>query len=176
MRYYIWGLFWIGVYLVLALLPCLVLLYGEMPAGYGFWWDFSMALGYGGAAMMALMFFLTSRFKRATLPFGVDIVYYFHKYIALLLFLIIAAHPVILLATEPPVWEMLKPGRLNRYLAAGLVSFIFLAVVVFSSLWRKKLQIHYDGWRFIHTLLSVAAFILVFVHIEKRQQLLLPLL
>jgi len=166
MRYYIWGLFWIAVYLILALLPCLVLLYGEMPAGYGFWWDFSMSLGYGGASMMALMYFLTSRFRRATLPFGVDIVYYFHKYIALLLFLIVAAHPVILLATEPLVWEMLKPGRLNRYLAAGIISFILLAVIVFSSLWRKQFRIHYDHWRLIHALLSVAAFILVLIHIE----------
>lgn len=166
MRYFIWGLFWIAVYLVLVLTPCLVLLYGRMPGGYGFWWDFSMALGYAAASMMALMFFLTSRFKRAALPFGVDIIYYFHKHIALLLFLFITAHPVILLYTEPVVWERISPGQLNRYMAAGIVSFILLACIVFSSLWRKQLHIHYDNWRLVHAFLSVAAFILVLVHIE----------
>ena len=89
MRYFIWGLFWIGVYLGLALFPCLILLYGTMPGGYGFWWDFSMALGFAATSMMALMFFLTARFKRAALPFGVDIIYYFHKHISLLFFLLL---------------------------------------------------------------------------------------
>jgi predicted ferric reductase len=166
MRNFIWGFFWIAVYLGLALFPCLVLLYGTMPGGYGFWWDFSIALGFASASMMALMFFLTARFKRATLPFGVDIIYYFHKYISLLLILFAAAHALILLSTEPVVWDMLKPGQISRYMAAGIVSFIFLALMVLSSLWRKKLQIHYDNWRLVHAFLSVAAFILALVHIE----------
>lgn len=166
MRYFIWGLFWIGVYLSLALFPCLILLYGSMPGGYGFWWDFSMALGFAAASMMALMFFLTARFKRAALPFGVDIIYYFHKHISLLLFLFAAVHAVILLCTEKVVWEMLRPEQINRYMAAGIVSFILLALMVFSSLWRKQLQIHYDNWRLIHAFLAVAAFILALVHIE----------
>jgi predicted ferric reductase len=166
MRYFIRGLFWIGVYLGLALFPCLILLYGTMPGGYGFWWDFSMALGFAAASMMALMFFLTARFKRAALPFGVDIIYYFHKYISLLLFLIAAGHAVILLSTERVVWEMLGPAQINRYMAAGIVSFILLGLIVFSSLWRKQLQIHYDTWRMLHAFLAVAAFILALVHIE----------
>jgi predicted ferric reductase len=165
MHYFIRGVFWIAVYLGLALFPCLVLLVGEMPAGYGFLWDFSLALGYGAASMMAIMFFLTARFKRPALPFGVDVIYYFHKYIALLLFLIVAAHPAILLTTEPVVREMLMPGRINRYMAAGLLSFVLLALIVSSSLWRKRLHIHYENWRLIHVFLAVGAFILVLVHI-----------
>ena len=166
MHYFIRGLFWISVYLGLVLFPCLVLLFGDMPGGYGFWWDFSMALGFAAASMMALMFFLTSRYKRAALPFGVDIIYYFHKHISLLLFLFAAAHAVILLSTEPVVWEMLKPGHLNRYMAAGILSLVFLGFLVISSLWRKQLQIHYDNWRIIHVFLAVAAFILALVHVE----------
>jgi len=166
MHYFIWGLFWIAVYLGLTIFPCLVLLFGDMPGGYGFWWDFSMALGFAAASMMALMFFLTSRYKRAALPFGVDIIYYFHKHISLLLFLFGAAHAIILLSTEPVVREMLKPGHLNRYMAAGIVSLVFLAVLVISSLWRKQLQIHYDNWRLIHVFLAAAAFILALVHVE----------
>ena len=166
MRYFICGFFWIGVYLGLVLFPCLILLYGAMPGGYGFWWDFSMALGFAAASMMALMFFLTARFKRAALPFGVDIIYYFHKHISLLLFLFAVAHAVILLSTETVVWEMLRPAKINRYMAAGVVSFILLALIVISSLWRKQLQIHYDNWRLLHAFLAVAAFILALVHIE----------
>ncbi|MDR9500670.1 MAG: ferric reductase-like transmembrane domain-containing protein [Desulfurivibrionaceae bacterium] len=150
----------------MALFPCLVLLSGNMPPGYGYLWDFSLALGYGAASMMAIMFFLTARFKRPALPFGVDVIYYFHKYIALLLFVIVAAHPAILLATEPVVREMLKPAQINRYMVAGVVSFLLLTLIVVSSLWRKQLNIPYDTWRLIHALLAIAAFILALIHIE----------
>ena len=156
MRYFYWGLFWISVYLGLVIFPCLVMFYGKMPGGNGFWWDFSMVLGFAATSMMAIMFFLTARFKRAALPFGVDIIYYFHKQISLLLLLFVLAHPLILIASEPVVLEMLKPRLLNRYMAAGIV----------SSLWRKQLNIHYDNWRYVHAFLAAVAFLLALVHIE----------
>jgi predicted ferric reductase len=166
MRYFYWGLFWISVYLLLVLFPCLVMFYGKMPGGSGFWWDFSMFLGFAAASMMAVMFFLTARFKRVSLPFGVDIMYYFHKQISLLLLFFILAHPLILIISEPVVVEMLKPNLLNRYMAAGVVSLVLVVFIMASSLWRKQLDIHYDNWRLVHIFLSASAFILALVHIE----------
>ena len=78
MNYYRLGLFWVGVYLLLVLMPLFVLLFSP-PAGNGFLYDLSMALGFAGTTMMAVMFILTARFKRASLPFGIDIIYYFHR-------------------------------------------------------------------------------------------------
>jgi predicted ferric reductase len=74
--------FWIAVYLVLVLVPLFALLIGPRPSGSGFWWDLSLALGFAGTTMMAVMFFLTARFQRATAPFGIDLVYYFHRWIS----------------------------------------------------------------------------------------------
>ena len=165
MHYFFGGLLWISFYLGLVIFPCLVMFYGKMPGGNGFWWDFSMVLGFATASMMAIMFFLTARFKRASLPFGVDIIYYFHKQISLLLLLFILAHPLILIVNEPVVVEMLKPNLLNRYMAAGIVSFVFVIFILVSSLWRKQLGIHYDNWRLVHIFLSASAFLLALVHI-----------
>jgi len=125
-----------------------------------------MVLGFATASMMAIMFFLTARFKRVSLPFGVDILYYFHKQISLLLLLFVLAHPLILIVSEPVVVEMLKPNLLNRYMAAGIVSFVFVVLIMVSSLWRKQLGIHYDNWRLVHIFLSASAFLLALVHIE----------
>ena len=125
-----------------------------------------MVLGFAAASMMAIMFFLTARFKRVSLPFGVDILYYFHKQISLLLLLFVLAHPLILIVSEPVVVEMLKPNLLNRYMAAGIVSFVFVVLIMVSSLWRKQLGIHYDNWRLVHIFLSASAFLLALVHIE----------
>ncbi len=48
--------FWISIYLALVLAPLAVLKLGEVPPGSGFWWDFSMALGFAGMAMMGVQF------------------------------------------------------------------------------------------------------------------------
>src|SRR5690606_40092254 len=65
------GTSWIVAYILLAVFPLLVLLSGDVPPGGGFGWDFAMAVGFGGLAIMGLQSVLTARFRRATAPFGV---------------------------------------------------------------------------------------------------------
>jgi predicted ferric reductase len=69
-----------------------VLLIGPLPPGAGLWWDFSMALGFAAMAMMSMQFALTARFRRATAPFGIDIIYYFHRYVGVIAFGLLLAH------------------------------------------------------------------------------------
>lgn len=88
--------FWISVYLLLVLSPLLVLMTGEMPLGSGFWWDFSMALGFAGMGMIGIQFLLTARFRRISAPFGIDIIYYFHRYLAVMAFVFIFLHFLII--------------------------------------------------------------------------------
>jgi predicted ferric reductase len=42
-----------------------------------------MGLGFGALALAGLQFALTARFRRMTHPFGVDIIYLFHRYLAI---------------------------------------------------------------------------------------------
>ena len=83
---------WLAVYLAVVTAPLFVLLLGPVPPPGGFWWDFSMALGFAAAAMMGVQFLLTARFRRATAPFGMDIVYHFHRYLAVCALAIAVAH------------------------------------------------------------------------------------
>jgi len=43
---------WVSLYLALVLAPLAILKLGEVPPGSGFWWDFSMAMGFAGMAML----------------------------------------------------------------------------------------------------------------------------
>ncbi len=160
------GIFWIGVYLALVLAPLFALLLGPVPRGGGFWWDFSIALGFAGTAMMGVMFVLTARFRRPTAPFGIDLIYYFHRQISLVALFFLLLHPVILLLLEPAYLPLLNPFSASWELMAGVGSLAALAALVFSSLWRKELRIHYDGWRMGHALLAVVALGLAILHIE----------
>ena len=159
------GLFWIGIYLALVMAPLLVLLLGPMPAGSGFWWDFSLALGFAGTAMMGTLFVQTARFRRPSAPFGIDIVYYFHRQSALVAFAFILLHPLLLLAREPTLWSLFRPGLAPGHLWAGVASLAGLFLLLISSLWRKPLGIDYDRWRLGHAVLAVLTLGLAIAHI-----------
>ena len=166
MNYVQRGFFWIGVYLCLVLTPLFVLLLAPGPSGSGFWWDFSIALGFAGTSMMGVMFVLTARFRRAAAPFGIDLIYYFHRWIALVAFAFIIAHPAILIYLEPSLLGDLRPSVISWHMLVGAASIAALTTLMATSIWRQQLKIHYDAWRIWHALLAIMALGLAIVHIE----------
>lgn len=157
---------WVGVYLLLVAAPLLVLLVGPVPPGAGFWWDFSMALGFAGMAMMGVQFALTARFRRASAPFGIDIIYYFHRYVAVIALALVLAHYLIIRIDNPQVLGALNPLETPWFMSAGRAALLLFAVVIVTSLWRKPLRIEYDRWRLWHALLATVAFLAAVGHIE----------
>ena len=159
------GLFWIGVYLLLILAPLAILLIEPVPPGNGFWWDVSLALGFAGTAMMGILFFQTARFRRVSAPFGIDIIYYFHRQVALIAVLFIVAHPIILLILKPQLVDLFKPGVAPAHLWGAVGSTVALLALVVTSVWRKQLNLDYDLWRVLHALLAVVALGLAIWHV-----------
>ena len=160
------GIFWSGVYVVLVLGPLFCLVVGPSPAGSGFLWDLSAACGFIGAAIMATMFLLTARFRRATAPFGIDLIYYFHRQIAVVGVVFILLHPILLLVTEPRLVYFVRLHASPYHLDAGIGAFLCLAALMVTSLWRKGLNIEYDHWRVAHVVLSVMTLVLTGLHIQ----------
>ncbi|MCF6339391.1 MAG: ferric reductase-like transmembrane domain-containing protein [Sulfurimonas sp.] len=158
--------FWISIYLLIVLAPLIVLNTGELPKGSGFWWDFSMALGFSGMAMMSVQFFLTARFKYATAPFGIDIIYYFHRYLAIAAFIFISLHYFIIVIDNKEALGVINPFEASWYMTAGRISLFLFMLLILSSLFRKQLKIKYEIWRVLHILMAVTAFILALVHIK----------
>jgi len=166
MNYLLSGILWVAVYLALVLMPLMVLLVRPVPGGNGFWWDFSLALGFAATAMMGVTFALTARFRLATEPFGIDIVYYVHRRIALIALGFTLLHPVLLFADEPMLLGLLAPAQMPLHLAAALTSLVCLLLLIGSSLWRQQLGIEYDRWRCWHIVLAVGALAAAVVHIQ----------
>lgn len=156
---------WLAVYVSLVLAPLLVLKFGNVPPGSGFWWDFSMALGFAGLAMMGIQFILTARFKRLTAPYGIDIIYFFHRYLAVIAFVIILAHLGIIYLTAAAALSPRNPFAAPIYMTAGRLAIVMFAVIIFVSLFRRRLGLEYDRWRFLHVLLATSAFVLSAAHV-----------
>ncbi len=158
--------FWITVYLLLVLAPLMVLNFGEVPPGSGFWWDLSMALGFASMAIISVQFFLTARFKRASAPFGIDIIYYFHRYLAIAAFIFIFLHFLIIRIDNVEALGSTNPFDAPWYMTTGRISLLLFMLLILSSFFRKQLKIEYETWRILHIIMAVSAFILALTHIE----------
>jgi predicted ferric reductase len=158
------ALAWLALYVAAVTLPLFALLPATRGAGAGFAWDFAMALGYAALAMLGVQFALTARFKRATAPFGIDLVYYFHRDLAVAALLILLAHVALVYATVPAMAGSADPRRAPWHMSAGRLALAAFVLVVALALARKALGLHYDGWRRGHALLATLGFALALVH------------
>lgn len=156
MRRYLVGAAWIGVYLVVTLSPLFVIMLVGRPEGRGFWTELSAALGFAGLSMLGLQFALTSRFRGASAPYGMDVVLQFHRQISLLAAGLIVAHVAILFVTRPETLELLNVLEAPWRARFGLLALAGLAVLVVLSVWRVEIRMQYEPWRVVHGLLAVA--------------------
>jgi len=157
---------WVMVYVLLAAFPLIALLLGPIPTGGGFGWDFAMAIGFGGLAIMGLQFVLTARFRRATAPFGMDIIYYFHRWAAFGGLALLVAHYVIIRVEYSAALGSANPLVAPGHMTAGRVALGLFVVVMATSLWRKQLGTSYDTWRIWHGVMAVVAVGLAVWHIQ----------
>jgi predicted ferric reductase len=157
---------WILVYLGLAAFPLLLLLVSPVPNGAGFWWDFAMGLGFAGLSMMGLQFVLTARFRKATAPFGIDIIYYFHRWAAVGACGVILGHYAILRLTYSQAVGTANPLSAPLHMTAGRASLLIFLALIASSLWRKTFRIEYHRWRIAHGVLAALGVALAIWHIQ----------
>lgn len=165
MRHFFQGLLWLGVYLVMVLAPLAVLVLMPGARSGGFWWDVAMGLGFAGLVMMAIQFLVTARFHRVAAPYGIDIIYYFHRTLAYVIIAIVLAHPVVLVVTNPAQAASLDPLTAPWEVTSGTVSLVLLLGLVVASIFRKQLGIPYEWWRRTHLLAGVAAVGLALTHV-----------
>lgn len=164
MRYLYYGLAVIGVYLFLTMTPLLVLLAGPHIPGRGFWRELAVGLGFAGLSMMGLQFFLTGRFQGLTSPYGIDVVYHFHRAISLIAFIFLLLHPAILLLSAPATIGLLNPLTAPGWITGGTIALFTFALLVISSLYRRRLGLNYEQWRLFHGYAAVTAVALALWH------------
>lgn len=157
-------LLWLGIYVAAVTLPLFALLAARSSGGHGFAWDFAMALGYAALAMLGVQFALTARFRRATAPFGIDIVYYFHRYLALAALALVLAHYLILRIDNPAALGPADPRSAAAHMSAGRLALALFVLVSVLSLARRTLRLAYEPWRLSHAALATIAFALALWH------------
>lgn len=158
------AVFWLGSYLLLVLTPLFILLLAPVPAKQGFWWDVGIGLGFSGLIMLVMQFFITARLKRPAAPFGMDVIYYFHRCLGYALLIVVISHPVVLAIGNPAIITDFRLSSLSWAIISGMLALAAMLVVVAVSVWRKQLRIPYDVWRLSHLLLALTAVLLALTH------------
>ena len=151
------GAYWIGVYLFLIGAPLFMLLVGPTPAGRSFWREFSVAIGFAGLAIMGFQFLITARFRHIELPYGMDIVYHFHRQISWVALALVLGHVVILFVENPRMMRLLNVFTAPWRARYGVASIVTLLALVITSVWRRQLRIKYETWRVGHGILGTLA-------------------
>jgi predicted ferric reductase len=160
------ALIWLAAYVLVVVAPLLLLLVNARPEmGRGLAWDFAMALGYSALAMFGVQFALTARFRRISAPFGIDIIYYFHRYLAVYALLIAVAHAGVVVFTHPEAIASLDPRIASASMNAGVTALALCAFVIVLALGRRRLRLEYDHWRLAHAVLAAVALALALWHL-----------
>lgn len=156
---------WITLYLAIVALPMLVLFLGDVPPGVAFWWDLSKALGFASVSMIGVQFVLTGRFRAPAYPFGIDIIYYLHRWLAIFAALLAFAHFAIMWLLYEDALGVINPLVAPWYMTLGRLGLVCFVLAVVTSEWREQLRLKYEPWRVLHILLAVVGFLAAIAHI-----------
>jgi predicted ferric reductase len=135
-----------------------------VPSGRGFWLEFSVALGFAGLTQIGLQFLLIARFKRVTAPYGIDVILRYHRQIAMVAVAAIVLHPLIIVIDNPSRLKLLNPLGGNWASRFALLSLLLLLVTVGLSVFRERIRLDYEAWRWTHIVLGVAAIVFAQLH------------
>ncbi|HEX7705185.1 MAG TPA: ferric reductase-like transmembrane domain-containing protein [Thermoanaerobaculia bacterium] len=160
------GFFWVSIYLLIVLVPVFLMLVPPVPSGRGFWLEFSVALGFAGLTQIALQFLLIARFKSVTAPYGIDVILQYHRQIAMLAVAGLLAHPLIIVIDNPSRLKLLNPLGGNWASRFAWLSVAALLAIVVSSVFRERLKLNYERWRFSHLVLGVLAIVFAQLHVS----------
>lgn len=155
---------WMGLYVLLALWPLLLLLAAPAPSG-GLSDELGSALGFLAISMMAMQFLLTARFEWMAPPFGTDLLYAFHRNVTIAVLVFALLHPVALFgASLGMALGWLVPGAAPWEIASGIWATYALVALAITSWLRKRLKLPYEAWRWAHGPLAAAAVLLAIWH------------
>ena len=138
------------MYLLLTLTPLFPLLIGPTPPGRSFWTELSIAIGFAGMAIMGMQFLITARFRHVSDPYGIDIMYHFHRQISWVALVLVLAHPIIIFWERPKMLRLLNVFEAPWRARFAVTSAVVLLVLIATSVWRKQLSLPYEVWRVLH--------------------------
>jgi predicted ferric reductase len=156
---------WVGAYgAALLAPPALVLIFGDYGDGdKGPVYEAGRFAALLALTALSLQVLLAGRFKTVERSFGLDALIRFHRRVAVFATGLLLLHPL-LLAAGGIGWGLLFRLDLPWYIWAGKLALVLLLVNAAVSLFRLRIGLTFERWRYFHNLLVPSILVLGFVH------------
>lgn len=155
------------LYTALALLPLAIAAIDPPRHRRAFVVEFGVGLGFVALAVLGLQFALTARFPRLAAPFGLDRLLHFHRLAGILAAVLVGGHVLLLVSARREFLDFLNPFDSFTRAAALWAVLAALALLLVSTLLRRRLRIPYQWWRLAHGVLALFVLFVATVHLFR---------
>lgn len=156
-----WGVCLVVLYLALALLPVVLALSLNPRTGEPFLAELGKGAALLGFSLLSLQVALSGRIKALDRPFGLDVVMWAHKCMAVLATILLISHPLLLAVGEHGVGLLGLGTGWRIWMGKG--GLLLLVLVAGLALFFQRMGIEYQVWRYSHKV-APAVVVLGFVH------------
>ncbi|MBC8233338.1 ferric reductase-like transmembrane domain-containing protein [bacterium] len=111
-------------------------------------------------SILAMQFVVSARFKWLERPFGLDVIFRFHKAMGVFSATLLILHPILLAAGKS--WYILL--NTTWYILMAEVGLLILLILVFISIFRLAIRLEYEKWRFLHNIMASLILLIGFLH------------
>lgn len=139
------------MYVVIVLSPLIVVALVRPPTDHGFIYTAGKNLALVGFTILAMQFVLSARLKRIERPFGMNMLFHFHKAMAILASLLLLSHPA-LLAIGNGDWSLVWSLQVGWPIWLGRIALLIVLVHVLLASLRGIIKLKYETWRVVHNL------------------------
>lgn len=151
------------LYVAIVLSPLILVALVRPLTDHSFVYTFGKNLALVGFTILAMQFVLSARLKWIERPFGLNVLFHFHKAMAVLASLLLISHPV-LIAIGGGKWSVLFGPQVMLHIWLGRIALLILLVHVLLASFRFIIKLNYETWRFVHNLGAVLILPLGFFH------------
>jgi predicted ferric reductase len=114
-------------------------------------------------AIIALQFILSARIRWIEWPFGLDILYLFHKRMGIFAGMLLLTHPV-LMAWGNKEWALVTAWAVEWPVQLGRLALLLVICTIVVSVFPKLVNLKFEAWRRLHNWLGLSVLALAFTH------------
>lgn len=151
------------LYAAIVLSPLMLVALLRPPTDHSFIYTVGKNLALAGFTILALQFVLSARLKWIERPFGLNVLFHFHKAMAVLASLLLISHPV-LIAIGGHDWSVLFGPQVMWHIWLGRITLVIVLAHVLLASFRVVIRLNYETWRVVHNLGAVLILALGFFH------------
>ncbi|MBD3290776.1 oxidoreductase [candidate division KSB1 bacterium] len=151
------------IYILIVLSPLALIFINGPFTDHGYLYEMGKAFALMGFVIVGMQFILSSRRKWIERPYGLDMIFSFHKAMAVLGGILILLHPV-LLSLGSGNFKLLTSLSLPWYIWLGKFGLFLILIQIIISLFRIKLKFGFEKWRLSHNIIGGIFLVGAFAH------------